>query len=123
MPEQATSASGSAVITLPPSLEAPAAIGAGTPPRPGGDDPGRRIESTQESSPRLKCPYLAGRPPHGSHHLWPSGVNVCYARPREEKSYGQVSKETQAARCFCGTEPFEHCPDYERARAREIALP
>jgi hypothetical protein len=55
--------------------------------------------------------------------MGPSGVNVCYARPREEKPYGGVSKETQAARCFRGTEPYEQCPDYERARAREIALP
>ena len=23
-----------------------------------------------------KCPYLAGRPPCGSHHLFPSGANV-----------------------------------------------
>jgi hypothetical protein len=55
--------------------------------------------------------------------MWPSGLNVCYARPREEKSYGGVSKETQAARCFCGTEPFERCPDYERAREQKITLP
>jgi hypothetical protein len=50
-------------------------------------------------------------------------VNVCYARPREQKPYGHVSKETQAARCFCGTEPFERCPDYERAQSRGIPLP
>jgi hypothetical protein len=73
--------------------------------------------------PQARCPYLAGRPPHGSYHMGPSGVNVCYARPREEKPYGGVSKETQAARCFCGTEPYERCPDYERAHAREIAFP
>src|SRR5262249_12525216 len=60
---------------------------------------------------------------HGSFHLSPSGVNVCYARPRQEKPYSQVSKETQAARCFGGTEPFERCPDYERARTQEIPLP
>jgi hypothetical protein len=81
------------------------------------------VENNREPGARPRCPYLAGRPPHGSYHLWPSRVNVCYARPREEKPYGYVDKETQAARCFCGKEPFERCPDYERARADAIALP
>jgi len=123
MPEQTRSASRSSVSTLSPPRETPGGTGAGTARRPSADEPDSGDPSSQETALRLKCPYLAGRPPHGSHHVWPSGVNVCYARPREEKPYGQVSKETQAARCFCGTEPFERCPDFERAHAREIALP
>ena len=123
MSEQSRSASRSSVSTLSSPREIPGGTGAGTARQTSADDPGPGDLSTPETALRLKCPYLAGRPPHGSHHLWPSGVNVCYARPREEKPYSQVSKETQAARCFCGTEPFERCPDFERARAREIALP
>src|SRR5687767_6973010 len=48
-----------------------------------------------EIHPEQKCPYLAGRPPHGSYHLWPSGVNVCYARGADGRTYGHASKETQ----------------------------
>jgi len=70
-----------------------------------------------------KCPYLAGRPPHGSHHMGPSAVNLCYARSSEEKPYGAVSKETQATRCFCGDEVYGRCPDFESARVRELELP
>ena len=70
-----------------------------------------------------KCPYLAGRPPHGSHHMGPSAVNLCYARSSEEKPYGAVSKETQAARCFCGDTVYEHCPDFESARERKLEPP
>jgi hypothetical protein len=70
-----------------------------------------------------KCPFLAGRPPHGSHHMWPSGVNVCYARPREAKPYGPVSKETQTARCLCGSDAYEGCSDFASARERGLELP
>jgi hypothetical protein len=70
-----------------------------------------------------KCPYLAGRPPHGSYHLCPSGANVCYARATGEKPYGRASKETQESRCFCGEQRFGCCPDYEQARARGVPLP
>jgi len=77
----------------------------------------------QSATPQQKCPYLAGRPPHGSHHTWPSGVNVCFARLSEEKPYGRVSKETQATRCFCGDPVFERCADFERARERNLELP
>ncbi len=73
--------------------------------------------------PDQKCPYLAGRPPHGSYHLWPSGVNVCYARGEGEKPYGHMGKETQRSRCFCGPEVFEQCADYERAQTGGVALP
>jgi hypothetical protein len=73
--------------------------------------------------PDQKCPYLAGRPPHGSHHLWPSGVNVCYARGSDNKAYGPASKETQQRQCFGGGAVFERCADYERAQARGVALP
>lgn len=77
----------------------------------------------QTAAPQQKCPYLAGRPPHGSHHTWPSGVNVCFARASEEKRYGRVSKETQATRCFCGSEVYRRCADFESARERNLELP
>jgi hypothetical protein len=78
---------------------------------------------TLEIRPEQKCPYLAGRPPHGSYHLWPSGVNVCYARGANEKTYGHASKETQHSRCFSGVEGYESCGDFQGAQARGIALP
>jgi hypothetical protein len=121
MSEQSQTASQSSVSTLPPS---PSTTGvAVTLDRPRQDDANRAPEHRSETPIRPQCPYLAGRPPHGSHHQWPSGLNVCYARPREQKPYGHASKETQAARCFSGTEPFDRCPDYERAQAGGIALP
>ena len=123
MSRQSRSASRSSAPTPIPPHETPDGACAGATLQPGLDDPDQEPERSPENSPPLKCPYLAGRPPHGSFHLWPSGVNVCYARPREEKPYGHVNKETQAARCFCGTEPFERCPDYERAGTNGIALP
>ncbi len=70
-----------------------------------------------------KCPYLAGRPPHGTYHLRPSGSNVCFARLTGTEKYGPVSKETQDRRCFCTAQVYEHCPDFERARAQEIPVP
>src|SRR5438067_989428 len=70
-----------------------------------------------------KCPYLAGRPPHGTYHMWPSGVNVCYARTAGDEPFGGVGKDTQDGRCFCAAEVYEQCPDFEQARAQNIALP
>src|SRR5712691_3814599 len=104
MSKPSTSASQSSVTTLPrppKNLGSPGEPDAEANAGPGVDDLDRATERALEILPRAKCPYLAGRPPHGSHHLWPSGLNVCYARPREDKPYGGVSKETQAARCFC----------------------
>lgn len=87
-------------------------------------DPGASENSMPEhTAPPQKCPYLAGRPPHGSHHLEPSGVNVCYARTREAKPYSRVSQETQTTRCFRGGEVYERCADFESARERRLALP
>jgi hypothetical protein len=90
----------------------------GAPHAPGPDE----LQLTTDGLPR-KCSYLAGRPPHGSYHMWPSGVNVCYARPREEKPYGPVSKETQTSRCLCGSEVYEECADFASARERGLELP
>jgi hypothetical protein len=70
-----------------------------------------------------KCPYLAGRPPHGTFKLWPSSINVCYGRRQEGKTYGHVSKETQEQRCFGGNEVYCRCPDYEQALAAALAPP
>src|SRR5262245_37792530 len=50
------------------------------------------------------CPYLAGRPPCGTHHLFPSGTNVCWADRGDSKPYRTVSRDTQAAYCFNGSE-------------------
>jgi hypothetical protein len=76
----------------------------------------------QTDSAQQKCPYLAGRPPHGSYHLSPSGANVCFARASEEKPYGRVSKETQATRCF-GGDGYERCTDFASASERHLELP
>jgi hypothetical protein len=73
--------------------------------------------------PEQKCPYLAGRPPHGSYHLWPSGINVCYARGTDDKPYGQAIKETQQSQCFCGATVYERCADYQAAQSRGVPLP
>lgn len=73
--------------------------------------------------PEQKCPYLAGRPPHGSYHLWPSGVNVCYARGVDGRAYGHTGKETQHSQCFCGAEAYEGCDDFQRAQELGTALP
>jgi hypothetical protein len=121
MPEQSQTASRSSVGTLAPPWPTPG--GTGTVDRADPETADCAPEHGPETPVRPQCPYLAGRPPHGSHHQWPSGLNVCYGRPREQKPYGQVSKETQAARCFSGTQPFDCCPDYERAQAGGIALP
>jgi hypothetical protein len=76
-----------------------------------------------EIQPEQKCPYLAGRPPHGSYHLWPSGVNVCHARGSDGRAYGHASKETQHSRCFRGAGIYEGCEDFERAQTLGVALP
>src|SRR4051794_20032431 len=68
------------------------------------EDP--RIEGFQ------KCPYLAGRPPCGTHHMFPSGANVCYACPGESKPYRSQSRETQALHCFGGAEGLAGCEHY-----------
>src|ERR1043166_7539924 len=53
--------------------------------RTAGDEVGRVRE-------RLgKCPYLAGRPPCGTHHLFPSRVNVCWAERSQAKPYHTIS--------------------------------
>ena len=70
-----------------------------------------------------KCPYLAGRPPCGTHHLFPSGTNVCWASPREEKPYRAISRETQAERCFGGSEGLAGCDRYQQALAEALPLP
>src|SRR5438270_311669 len=73
--------------------------------------------------PEQKCPYLAGRPPHGSYHLWPSGINVCYARKTGDKPYGHADKETQQSQCFCGAALYGRCADYQGAATRGVPLP
>jgi hypothetical protein len=70
-----------------------------------------------------KCPYLAGRPPCGTHHMFPSGTNVCWANPREEKPYRGISRETQADRCFGGAEGLADCELYQQALAEALPLP
>lgn len=62
-----------------------------------------------------KCPYLAGRPPCGTHHLFPSGTNVCWAEPVDGKPYQGISRETQRDRCFGGPEGPEACDRYRQA--------
>jgi hypothetical protein len=70
-----------------------------------------------------KCPYLAGRPPHGTYKLWPSSINVCYGRLSEGKSYGPVSKNIQERQCFGGEGIYCECDDYQKALAISIAPP
>jgi hypothetical protein len=70
-----------------------------------------------------KCPYLAGRPPCGTHHLFPSGTNVCWASPGEEKPYRGIRHETQESRCFGGPEGQAGCERYQQAVARALPLP
>jgi hypothetical protein len=70
-----------------------------------------------------KCPYLAGRPPCGTHHLFPSGVNVCWAEPSEGKPYRAISVDTQERHCFGGEEGRSDCPRYQEAMAAGQALP
>jgi hypothetical protein len=79
------------------------------------EDP--RIEGFQ------KCPYLAGRPPCGTHHMFPSGANVCYACPSENKPYRSQSRQTQELHCFGGTEGVAGCEPYQRAVAEALPLP
>jgi hypothetical protein len=91
---------------------------------PAPDTNARSLSLDIPTSPLLhKCPYLAGRPPHGTYHLRPSGSNVCFARSTGSEPYGPVSKETQDRRCFCTAMVYESCPDFERARAQEIPVP
>jgi hypothetical protein len=80
------------------------------------------IELTEQSA-EAKCPYLAGRPPHGTYKLCPSHLNVCYARAQGNKSYGQVSKETQTLICFGGGDVHRQCPDLQRAEAASVMPP
>jgi hypothetical protein len=70
-----------------------------------------------------KCPYLAGRPPCGSHHMFPSGTNVCWAGPDDEKPYRGVSRDTQAEHCFGGPEGLAGCSRYQHAVAQALPLP
>jgi hypothetical protein len=70
-----------------------------------------------------KCPYLAGRPPHGTYKLWPSSINVCYARPQDGKTYGHVSKETQEKSCFSGESIYCECTHYQSALTAALAAP
>jgi hypothetical protein len=64
---------------------------------------------------RQKCPYLAGRPPCGTHHLFPSGANVCWAEASEGKPYRSISRDTQELRCFGASEGQDGCERYRRA--------
>lgn len=70
-----------------------------------------------------KCPYLAGRPPCGTHHLFPSGTNVCWASPGEEKPYRAISRELQADCCFGGAAGLAECDRYQHALAEALPLP
>jgi hypothetical protein len=70
-----------------------------------------------------KCPYLAGRPPHGTYKLWPSSINVCFGRPQDGKVYGHVSKETQERQCFGGEGLFCACSSYQHAQSHSITPP
>src|SRR5438034_8599604 len=70
-----------------------------------------------------KCPYLAGRPPCGTHHMFPSGTNVCWAEPGEDKPYRAISREIQDLHCFAGTEAQAGCARYQRAVAEALSLP
>ena len=70
-----------------------------------------------------KCPYLAGRPPCGTHHLFPSGTNVCWADPGKAKPYRAISRETQRAHCFGGPDGPCGCDRYRRAVAEKRLLP
>ena len=70
-----------------------------------------------------KCPYLAGRPPCGTHHLYPSGTNVCWADPGAEKPYRAISRDTQSAHCFGGSDGLSGCDRYRQAVAHARLLP
>jgi hypothetical protein len=70
-----------------------------------------------------QCPYLAGRPPCGTHHLFPSGTNVCWADPGEEKPYRAISRDTQSAHCFGGSDGPRGCDRYRQAVANVRPLP
>jgi hypothetical protein len=70
-----------------------------------------------------KCPYLAGRPPCGTHHLFPSGTNVCWADPGEGKPYRAISRDTQSAHCFGGSDGPSGCDHYRQAVANARPLP
>jgi hypothetical protein len=71
-----------------------------------------------------KCPYLAGRPPCGTHHLFPSGANVCWATTREGgKPYLGIERELQDRHCFGGPEGQDSCECYRSAVAASVPLP
>jgi hypothetical protein len=70
-----------------------------------------------------KCPYLAGRPPCGTHHLFPSGANVCWAKAGDAKSYLGISREAQDRHCFGGPEGQDSCEQYRAAVDGGVPLP
>jgi hypothetical protein len=70
-----------------------------------------------------KCPYLAGRPPCGTHHLFPSGANVCWAVMGETKPYQGISREAQDRHCFGGANSYSGCDRYQGAVAAGVPLP
>jgi hypothetical protein len=70
-----------------------------------------------------KCPYLAGRPPCGTHYLFPSGTNVCWAEPGDDKPYRGISRDTQSTHCFSGPDGPSECQRYRRAVAEARPLP
>jgi hypothetical protein len=99
----------------------------------GETSPGRTAEGLSGGDPQpredpriagfQKCPYLAGRPPCGTHHMFPSGANVCYACPSERKPYRSQTRETQELHCFGGAEGVAACEQYQRAVAEALPLP
>jgi hypothetical protein len=70
-----------------------------------------------------KCPYLAGRPPCGTHSLFPSGNNVCWAESGDDKPYRGINRNTQSACCFRGPDGPAGCGRYQRAVAEARPLP
>jgi len=55
--------------------------------------------------------------------MFPSGTNVCWAEPGEQKPYQTLSRETQDLHCFAGTEGQAGCERYQRALAAALPLP
>ncbi len=86
-------------------------------PRALDDEAGRVLVGMQ------KCPYLAGRPPCGTHHLFPSGTNVCWADPGKEKPYQAISRGTQDLNCFGGAEGQTTCARFQQATTKALPPP
>jgi hypothetical protein len=84
---------------------------------------GISVEKMGAGAVQAKCPYLAGRPPCGTHHLFPSGTNVCWADTGDNKPYRTVSRDTQATHCFNGPDGLRGCERYQRAIAAALPLP